>query len=228
MTETADGGGVARCRLALFSSSSLTTSIWPSLAAEISAVQQSCTHRQPVSVGTPIILQIQFAKRLFQCSAARGTVEALYPPAGRTRCSWKWGVAWTDRSVRVKYERRLPPTIGCNASPFLFCVGARVSTGFGRKVPGSAPSCRWLRPLLPLVTEASHVAAQKGSGTPARASAVLPRLARGHKLAALLLAVVVCAVVVRLVVLQAVLLLFGLQASRLDGEGQYHQQAEEM
>lgn len=43
---------MSRCSgLALFSSSSLTTSMWPSLAAEISAVQQSCTCKQTVTPG---------------------------------------------------------------------------------------------------------------------------------------------------------------------------------
>ena len=90
---------MSRCsRFALFSSSSLTTSMWPSLAAEISAVQQSCTHRQPVNLGTPIRLQIQRDKRPSSPSSmwdAPGTVKAVYLPAGHTRCSFEPGVAWT-------------------------------------------------------------------------------------------------------------------------------------
>lgn len=44
---------MSRCSgLALFSSSSFTTSMWPSLAAEISAVQQSCAYKQTITPGS--------------------------------------------------------------------------------------------------------------------------------------------------------------------------------
>lgn len=51
--------------------------MWPSLAAEINAVQQSCTQRQPVTVGTPIRLKIQFDKRLSE-------IEVGWPRNGRS------------------------------------------------------------------------------------------------------------------------------------------------
>lgn len=60
---------MSRCSgFALFSSSSLTTSMWPSLAAEISAVQQSCVHEQTVTPGSALRSQtsgetpVQFLK----------------------------------------------------------------------------------------------------------------------------------------------------------------------
>lgn len=119
---------MSRCsRLALFSSSSLTTSMWPSLAAEISAVQQSCTHRQPVTLGTPIRLQIQLDKRPSELYVGcPGNGQSAVPT------SWSYQVLMGTRCrmdiqecQRLKCERA---TTVCNASPLLFCVGARAST----------------------------------------------------------------------------------------------------
>lgn len=75
--------------------------MWPSLAAEINAVQQSYTHRQPVTLGTAIRLQIQLEKCLSKVYLGPpGLVKAMYLPVGHTRCSWEHDVAWTYRSVR--------------------------------------------------------------------------------------------------------------------------------
>lgn len=98
---------MSRCSgLALFSSSSLTTSMWPSLAAEISAVQQSCTHKQTITPGSVLKSHasgetpVQFLK-----------TATLYLPVDRTRCSWESDAAWIHStehtmSESVKNNRR--------------------------------------------------------------------------------------------------------------------------
>lgn len=100
---------MSRCsRLTLFSSSSLTTSMWPSFAAEISAVQQSCTHRQPVTLETAIRLQNP-DRRTF-ARALRGTLRKgqSYVPT-----SWSYQMLMGTRCrmdvqecQRAKRERR--------------------------------------------------------------------------------------------------------------------------
>lgn len=100
---------MSRCSiLVLFSSSSLTTSMWPSLAAEISAVQQSCTHRQPVTLGTPIRLQIQLDKCLSELYVGR-----LRNGQSTVPTSWSYQVLMGTRCrmdrqqcQRVKCERQ--------------------------------------------------------------------------------------------------------------------------
>ncbi len=121
---------MSRCsRLALLSSSSLTISMCPSLAAEINAVQQSCTHRQPVTLGTPIWLRIQVDKRLSELYVGRAgkfskhfTYQLVIPGAhgnavshGRTGVSDNY--VWKTRVTTVS-----------KAFPFFLCVTARVST----------------------------------------------------------------------------------------------------
>lgn len=77
--------------------------MWPSFAAEINAVQQSCRHRQPVTLETAIRLQIQIGKCLSERYVGRSErVKAMHLPVGHTRRSWEHDVAWTYRSVRER------------------------------------------------------------------------------------------------------------------------------
>lgn len=104
---------MSRCsRFALFSKSSLTTSMWPSLAPEINAVQQSCAQRQPLTVRTPIRLKIQFDKRMSEIylrwprngQSTQSTYQLIVPGAhGNTVLHRQTRVSesrvWRDKSM---------------------------------------------------------------------------------------------------------------------------------
>lgn len=91
---------MSRCSgLALFSSSSLTTSMWPSLAAEISAVQQSCMHKQTITPGG-VFKSHKSGETLAQVLK----MVTLYLPADRTRCSWESDAAWIHSTEHTVYE----------------------------------------------------------------------------------------------------------------------------
>lgn len=92
-------------KFALFSSNSLTTSMCPSFAAEISAVQQSCTKCQPVTLRTPIRHYTQVSPFWIPS----------YLPAGRTRCSWGQVVALIHKRVTRQSKTDI------NYRIYLFC-----------------------------------------------------------------------------------------------------------